>query len=118
MRRAVRAGDRLPYISRRCGSNVVSSLGLALVLLLAVALISFLAKPPLIVRASALAFVVVFFVSMRHGIGNWIQGRFFMATDFQEVSLRDVHEVAPGPMERRPVHFVATIIRAKVRDAI
>jgi hypothetical protein len=61
---------------------------------------------------------VVFFVAMRHGIGNWIQGRFFMTTDFEEVSLRDVREVQAGPMERRPVHFVATIVRATAWDAV
>jgi hypothetical protein len=111
--RLAREGDPLPYISRRCGSNVVSALGLALVLLLSVAFVSLLVQPPLAVRAAALAGVVVFFVVMRHGIGNWIQRRFFMATDFEEVSLRDVREVPVGPMERRPVHFVATIVRPK-----
>jgi hypothetical protein len=118
VRRMVRDGDRLPYISRRCGSNIVSALGLALLLLLAVVLISLMVQPPLVVRASALALVVVFFVALRHGIGNWIQGRFFMATDFEEVSLRDVYEVQAGPMERRPVHFVATIVRAKAPVAV
>jgi hypothetical protein len=115
VRRLVRQGDSLPHISRRCGSNVISALGLTLLLLLSVTVISFLIQPPLAVRASALAFVVVFFVSMRHAVGNWIQGRFFMATDFGEVSLRDVREVSPGPMERPPVHFVATIVRVKTR---
>ena len=118
VRRMVRDGEQLPYISRRCGSNVVSALGLALVLLLVVALTSLLVQPPLVVRASALAIVVIVFVAMRHGIGNWIQRRFFMATDFEEVSVRDVREVPVGPMERRPVHFVATVVRAKARDAV
>ena len=117
VRLLVRDGDPLPHISRRCGSSVVSALGLGLVLLVSVALISLLVHPPLMVRASALGGVVVFFVAMRHGMGNWIQGRFFMATDFEEVSVRDVREVQAGPMERRPVHFVATIVRPKARDA-
>jgi hypothetical protein len=114
VRRTVRAGDPLPYISPRCGSNVVSALGLALF----VALVRLLVQPPLMVRASALAGVVVFLVGMRHGIGNWVQRRFFMATDFDEVSLREVREVQAGPMERRPVYFVATIVRPKARDAV
>jgi len=118
VRRVVHDGGPLPYISRRCGSNVVSSLGLALLLLLSVALVSLVVQPPLAVRASALAGVVVFFVAMRHGIGNWIQGRFFMTLDFADVSLRDVREVQAGPMERRPVHFVSTIVRAKAPDAV
>ena len=118
VRRVVRDGGRLPHISRRCGSNVVSALGLALTLLLTVALVSLLVQPSLGIRALALTGVVVVFVVMRHGIGNWIQGQFFMATDFEEVSLRDVREVQAGPMERRPVHFVSTIVRAKAPDAV
>lgn len=113
VRQMVRRRDRLPHISRRCGSNVVSALGLALLLLFVVTLVSLLLHPPFVVRASALAFVVAFFVSMRHALGNWIQARFFMATDFDEVGLRDVNEVAARPMERPPVHFVATIVRPR-----
>lgn len=115
VRRIVRQGDHLPHISRRCGTNVITALGLSLLLLLSVAVISVIAQPPLAARASALAFVVIFFVSMRHAIGNWIQARFFMATDFEEVAVRDVHKVLPGPMERPPVHVVATVIRVKAR---
>jgi hypothetical protein len=118
VRRVVRDGDPLPYISRTCGSNRITALGLALLLLLGVALICLLARPPLAVRALALAAVVVFFVVMRHGVGNWIQGRFFMATDFEEVSLRHIRAVKADPMERQPVHFVATIVRAKPQDAV
>jgi Domain of unknown function (DUF6391) len=118
VRHVVRDGDRLPYISRRCGSNVVSALGLALLLLVSVAVVSVLLQPPLIIRASALGGVVVLFVAARHGLGNWMQRRFFMLTDFEEVSLRDVREVPAGPMERRPVHFVATMVRARARDAV
>jgi len=113
VRQIVRHGDRLPYISHRCGSNRVTAQGLALLLLLAVSLISLLTRPTLAVRASALAFVVVFFVSMRYAIGNWIQGRFFMATDFDEVSLRDVRKATTGPVEGLPVYFVETIVRAR-----
>lgn len=111
VRRALRDGEPLPYVSRRCGSNVISALGLALLLLLVVTLGCLVLEPSLLVRASALAFVVLFFVAMRHAVGNWIQARFFMATDFEEVSMRDIYEVEPGPFERRPVHFVATIVR-------
>lgn len=113
VRAAIANGDHLPYISRHCGSNLVTALGLALVLLLSVALVSLLLEPPLVVRAGALAGVVVCFVAMRHGFGNWVQRRFFMKTDFQDVSLRDIREVSARPMERRPVHFVETIVRLK-----
>src|SRR5262245_17040877 len=67
VRRLVHDREHLPYVSRRCGSNVVSALGLALLLLVSVALFSLLVQPPLIVRAAALAAVAVFFIAMRHG---------------------------------------------------
>ena len=41
-----------------------------------------------------------------------------MTLDFADVSLRDVREVQAGPMERRPVRFVSTIVRAKAPDAV
>lgn len=105
-------------ISRRHAVQTSSRRGLALGLLLGVTLMTLLLQPPLIVRASLLAFVVLFFLAMRHRIGNWIQARFFMTTDFEEVSLRDVREVQARRWERRPVHFIATIVRAKARDGL
>lgn len=118
VRRVVRDRGPLPYISRRCGSNVVTALGLSLLLLSAVALGGVVLQPPLAVRASALAVVILFFFVMRHGIGNWIQRRFFMMVDFDDISLRDIREVQPGPMEGRPVHFVETIVRAQTHNAV
>jgi hypothetical protein len=113
VRRIVRDGGQLPYISRRCGSNVVTARGLSLLLLLGVALGSVSLEPPLAVRATALAVVVLFFFGMRHGMGNWIQRRFFMMVDFDDISVRAIREVRPGDIERRPAHFVETIIRTK-----
>lgn len=118
VRAVVRNGGHLPYISRRCGSNVVTALGLSLALLLSIALVSLIAQPPLLVRAIALTGAVIFFVGMRHGIGNWMQRRFFMRTDFQEVSVREIREVSARPMERRPVHFVETIVRLKPPNGV
>jgi hypothetical protein len=91
---------------------------LALLLLLSVAVISLLVEPRLVFRAAMLAGVVVLFIGMRHGIGNWMRRRFFMSTDFEDVSLRDVLEVQASPTERRPVHFVATIVRTKAHDGV
>lgn len=118
VRRVLRDRGQLPYVSRRCGTNVVTALGLALLLLSVVALVSVVLQPPLGVRASALAGGVLFFLVMRHGIGNWVQRRFFMSLDFDDVSLRDIRQVEAGPMERRPVHFVETIVRVKTYDAV
>jgi hypothetical protein len=57
------------------------SRGLGLGLLLLTAFATILFGPPLLVRATALAIVVLTFVSLRHGIGNAIQRRFFTAVE-------------------------------------
>ena len=108
VRRVVREGGQLPYVSRRCGSNVVTALGLVLVLLLGVASVSVVLRPPLAIRASGLTSVVLLFFFMRHGIGNLIQRRFFMTIDFDEVSLPEIREIKPDPIDRRRGHFVVT----------
>jgi hypothetical protein len=118
VRRVVRDGGQLPYISRRCGSNIVTALGLGLLLLMVVALGSVLLRPPLAVRASALSVVVLLFVAVRHGIGSLIQRRFYMKVDFDDISLRDIRQMQAGPTDRGPVHFVETIVRAKVHDVV
>jgi hypothetical protein len=44
-RRLVRDGGRLPYISKRCGSNAITAQALSLLLLLAVALVGLFVQP-------------------------------------------------------------------------
>lgn len=113
VRRAVQSGEQLTYVSPRCGSNIVTALGLGMGLLLVVALGSVLLRPPLSVRAGTLTAVVLLFVGLRHGIGNAIQRRYFMAVDFAEISLRDVRSAPQELFDRGPVHFVETIVRTK-----
>lgn len=113
VRRSLRDGERLTYVSARCGSNVVTALGLAIGLLLTVVTMSVLLQPPFAVRAGSLLAVVLVFVGLRHGIGNAIQRRFFMAVDFDDVSARDVRGAPQHPMDRGPVCFVETIVRTK-----
>jgi hypothetical protein len=110
VRRQLGDTSQLPYISRRCGSNKVTALGLTLLLLSVVVLASIIIRPPWPVRAGGLLVVILFFIVMRHGIGNWVQRRFFMRIDFHDVSLRDVREVQDTLLEKRPVHFVETIV--------
>jgi hypothetical protein len=61
-------------------------------------------------RAAALVAAVLLFVALRHHVGDWIQARLFMATDFDDVSIRDIRRVKPEADERGPVHFVETIV--------
>lgn len=113
VRKTVEAGEELPYISRWCGSNTVTALGFGMGLLLVVAAMSVLFHPPLVVRAAALAGVVLLFAGLRHGIGNVIQRRYFMAVDFAEVRLRDVRTARQELLDRGPVHFVETVVVPK-----
>lgn len=106
----VKDGQPLPHVSRHCGSNRVTALGLAILLLLLVCIGSLIARPPLAVRAWALAGVVVFFSAMRHAVGNWLQRRFFMATDFSRVAIEDLRQARPEPIEEAPVYFVTTVV--------
>lgn len=117
VRQLVREGRRLPHISRYCGSNRVTALGLAMLFLFAVTVASVVFRPPLVVRAAALTAAVVAFLGLRHHVGDWIQGRFFMATDFLEISARDIRKVKPAHDERPPVYFVETNIRLKPSQA-
>ena len=64
-------------------------------------------------RITALAFAILVFLDLRHRLDDWIQGRFFMATDFEHVSIRDVRRVKPQPDENGPVHVVETIVHVK-----
>ena len=113
VRNVVEAGEQLSYISPRCGSNIVTALGFGMGLLLLVAVASVLLRPPLFIRVGALTAVALLFVGLRHGIGNLIQRRCFMAVDFAEVSLRNVRTARQELFDRGPVHFVETVVVPK-----
>lgn len=112
VRRQVQDRKPLAYVSPSCGSNRVTALAFALVLLLVVTIVSVLARPPVTVRAGALLAVVLVFASLRHSVGNWLQERWFMATDFSSVSLRDVRRVKTRITDAPPTYFVETLIHA------
>lgn len=108
--RLVEDSQPLPHVSRYCGSNRVTALGLAIFLLLLVCIVSLVVRPPLGIRVALLVSVVLFFSAMRHTIGNWVQRRYFMATDFNHVAIEYVRQANPKPIERGPVYFVRTVV--------
>lgn len=116
VRRTIRDGEPLAYITPRCGSNVVTAIGAGLVMLLGLVVWSVALQPPWTVRAAALALVVAVFATLRHAIGNVLQRRVFTAVDFVDVSLRDIRHVPPGPFNRGTVVFVETIVRARSKS--
>jgi hypothetical protein len=105
--------DRVPlaYISRSCGSNRVTALAFALGLLLVVTILNVLLRPPPAIRCAMLAAVVLVFIGLRRVVGNWIQQRWFMATDFSSVSLRTVRKVRNRWSDPPPTYFVETIVQ-------
>lgn len=103
--------QRIPHISPHCGSNLVTSLALALLLLAVVTALCLFLQPSLAVRAGLLAGVPIAFVLVRHTVGNSIQARFFMATDFVGAAIENIRDVRPHPvMERGPARFVETSV--------
>jgi hypothetical protein len=113
VRRTVLAGEPLKYVSPRCGSNVVTAIGVGMLLLVAVAVCSVTVQPSWSVRAAALLAIGMVFVMLRRAAGNAIQRRFFMEEDFADVSLRDVRHTSPGLFDRGPAIFVETIVRPR-----
>jgi hypothetical protein len=117
VRRVVESGGELACVGGRCGSNVVTALGMAMGLLTLLAVASVVLRLSLTVRAGALIAVVLLFVGLRRGIGNAIQRRFFLRLDFDQVSLRDVRGAPQKPFDRGPVHFVETLVTPRFGSA-
>jgi hypothetical protein len=88
---------------------------MALGLLLSLAIGSVILQPSLSDRVVGLVIVLAVFVALRRGLGNAIQRRFFMAVDFTDVSLRSVRGAPRGLLDRGPVSFVETRVRAGQR---
>jgi hypothetical protein len=107
---AVRVYGRMPipHISPHCGSNRLTATALGLSLLLAAALVSNVLVPPMAVRIAALLAAVLVFYRWRGALGNWVQGRFFMATDFAEVSLRHIKKLRGSNHDGRTAYLVQT----------
>ena len=109
--RTIRAGKPLVYISPRCGSNIVTALAGATSLLLLVTIASLILDLPLAVRIGGFVSAFLLFLGLRRRLGNALQRRFFMATDFVDVSLRGIRREPSDLAWRVPVHFVKTEVR-------
>jgi hypothetical protein len=116
VRRVVESGGELACVTRRCGSNVVTALGIAMGLLLLVSMASVVFRPSPMVRVITLIAVVLLFVGLWRGLGNAIQRRFFLSVDFIQVSLRDVRAAPQKPLDHGPVHFVETLVVPRSRQ--
>lgn len=104
----IEGGMPLPYLSPRCGSNRLTALVLGTALLLGVTLASVVLRPPVAVSAFALAAAVATFHHWRDRVGQWAQDRFFMATDFETASVRNIRQVRGSNRGGRLLYDVRT----------
>jgi len=114
--RTIRSGKQLAYITPRCGSNIITALAGATSLLLFLTIASLILNLPLAVRIGSFALAVLVFFSLRRRLGNALQRRYFMATDFVDVSLRGIRREPADLAWGVPVHFVKTEVRLAARS--
>ncbi len=99
------------FISLRCGSNIVTSQGFGLILLtLSTFALKIFESSDLII-ALVLAANVAFYILLRKNLGNWIQEKLFMSTDFSSARIHSINKVKKKIYwEVNPVYFVKTIV--------
>ncbi len=99
------------FISLRCGSNIVTSQGFGLILLTLSAIALRIFESSALIIALVLVANVVFYFLLRKSLGNWIQEKIFMLTDFSNVRIHSINKVKKKIYwETYPVYFVKTIV--------
>jgi hypothetical protein len=99
------------FVSLRCGSNIVTSqaFGIILLTISATALRIFETSDSVI--ASVLIGNVILYFLLRKNLGNWVQEKLFMSTDFSGARIYSINKVKKHKyLEINPVYFVKTII--------
>ena len=99
------------YISLRCGSNIVTSQGFGIILLTASAIaLSILESSDILIAFALIANIAIYFM-LRKNLGNWVQGKLFMSTEFSNAKIHSINKVKKKIYwENNPVYFVKTII--------
>jgi hypothetical protein len=99
------------FISLRCGSNIVTSQGIGLILLTISTFVLKIFELPDLIIALVLAANVAFYILLRKNLGNWIQEKLFMSTDFSSARIHSINKVKKKIYwEINPVYFVKTIV--------
>lgn len=99
------------FISLRCGSNIVTSQGFGLILLTISTFALKIFESPDLIIALVLAANVAFYILLRKNLGNWIQEKLFMSTDFLSARIHSINKVKKKIYwEINPVYFVKTIV--------
>ena len=99
------------FVSLRCGSNIVTSQGFGIILLtMSVIILKVFQAPNLIITIVLSANTIIYFL-LRKNLGNWMQEKLFMSTEFSSAKIHSVNKVKKKIYwEINPVYFVKTII--------
>ena len=99
------------FISLRCGSNIVTSQGFGIILLTISAItLKSLQASNLTISIVLIANMLIYFL-LRNQLGNWVQEKLFMSTEFSNAKIHSINKVKKKIYwENNPVYFVKTII--------
>lgn len=99
------------FVSLKCGSNIVTSQGLGLIMLTLSALILRIFRPSPVTIVIVLATNAILYFWLRGSLGNWVQEKLFMSLDFSTAKIHSVNRVKKKMFwEIKPVYFVKTIV--------
>ncbi len=109
--RELKQGSSELIVSMRCGSNIATAQGLAIVLLTLAAVILSVSKADPMTSLIFLSATIFLYFLLRTRLGNWVQSMFFMSLDFSNARIQSVYKVEKKRFwERNPVFFVKTVI--------
>ncbi len=99
------------FVSLRCGSNIVTSQGFGIILLTMSAIILKVFQASDLITTIVLSANTIIYFLLRKNLGNWMQEKLFMSTEFSSAKIHSVNKVKKKIYwEINPVYFVKTII--------
>ncbi len=99
------------FVSLKCGSNIVTSQAFGIILLTISAITLRLIETSDPIIASVLVGNVIIYFLLRKNLGNWVQEKLFMSTDFSGARIHSINKVKKHKyLEINPAYFVKTII--------
>jgi hypothetical protein len=99
------------FVSLRCGSNIATSQAFGIILITISAFVLRIFETSNPIMASVLVGNVIFYFLLRKDLGNWVQEKLFMSTDFSGARIHSINKVKKRKyLEINPVYFVKTII--------
>ncbi len=102
-------------VAKNCGSMIVVSQGLGIILLLLTLAAFTLWKPSQLLCGAALGGQLVLLVGLRRPLGRWLQRNRLLSLDFDRARVQRIKKVrAVHGFERPPVYLVKTVVESEV----